>query len=1199
MADSRYPGSRTILTPILLTLAVLALAAESAQAAIITAIARRNSTATAPQIGLGPLDESALVYVDRTHRYRNIPAEVLGLEYVMTANDDKANAEYELDVTLSQACKLYLLIDNRVGDGNAGDPPTLGAGVMDWVLTMGFTSTGLQIAVDEGGDGTIDNYAHVYARNANAGTITLYEQNNGANRNHYAVAAGPQTATVNNPPEVDAGDYDALIWPINTLQLSPVVHDDDPCGLGILTYQWFKVLGPGTVTFIPSVNIADPCVVFSEPGDYVLELRVWDDLLQMGSATVTIPVIMPLLGDFNGDNRVDLLDLVIFAAQWLDPWPSPADLNARDGVNNQDFAIFAANWGAGEGARVVINELLARNVQGFPDFQGQREDWIEIYNAGSEAIDIAGMYLTDDFDAPTKWRIPHGMAQFTLLAPGGFTLIFADGDVNDLGLHANFKLDADNGEQLALYDTDGRTLLDKIVFGPQTADVSFGREPDGINNWVTLAPSPFESNNGRYLEVVADTKFSHDRGFYTASFEVTITTKTAGAVIKYTTDGSTPGERTGNTYTAPVPIATTTCLRAYAFKAGCKPSNVDTQTYIFLADVARQATNPTTGAQVVPSGYPATWPGGTSTGAVTGDYQVDPDITSPAGLYGSIYAATFADDLKRVPTISLVMHKDDFFGPSGIYVNQSLDGTERVCSFEYIDPNDQDSFQINCALAMQGGVTGGGTSLSRWKTYKLSMRPRFKPLTDDLTPTGGPTRMNFKIFEDSPIDSHNTIVLDAVLNHSWLHTEQGQRDTAKYIQDQYVADLHNALNGPSSNHGSHAHVYINGLYWGLYYLHERPDHAWAAEIYGGNSEEYDAIKHTNYGVIQNGAGGSAVSNLNAMITAANAVYADSTSIAKWQTLASMLDVDNFISYLLANWYCGNHDWPSKNWYATHRNKPGGLWRFHSWDAEHTLEGTNNTGQSPLDLHAKLAPSPEYKLRFADWIHKAFFNDGPLMAPNAAGLYQKRVNSIERAIVGESARWGDNRENYSPYKTYTRQDWLSTQNSLLTSYFPNRGSTVFGWLKSAGLYPNVDAPIFLVNGSPQHGGKVDSTDHFSITSTSGTIYYTLDGSDPRLPGGAANPAALSVAGGGNDVALVPEAATKKVLVPTAAISDNWRGGGSFTDTAWTTVTGAPGGVGFDRGTGYESYWSLDVEAQMYNRNASCYMRIPFTVSSANL
>ncbi|MGB2862788.1 MAG: lamin tail domain-containing protein [Sedimentisphaerales bacterium] len=899
----------------------------------------------------------------------------------------------------------------------------------------------------------------------------------------------------NRPPEVDAGDYYSLTWPNNSLQLSPIIEDDDPCDVGILTIKWSKLSGPGTVTFEPGDNIADPCAIFSEPGDYALQLQVWDEVPQFQSSSVIITIIEPLLGDLNGNNKVNWQDLVLFAAQWLGPQRSPADLNARDGVNMADFAILAENWREGEGAILVINELLARNDLGITDPQGERDDWIEIYNSGEEAINIGGMYLTDDLSEPAKWRVPNENPSDTTISPGGYLLIWADNDTTDAGFHASFELGADAGEEIGLFDTDGTTLLDSVTFGDQTPDVSYGRDPDATSNLVTLHPTPGASNNGSYLAVVADTKFSHDRGFYNAPFDMQITCETPGAMIRYTTDGSTPTTSHGVYYNpaSPIRIITTTCLRAMAFLPGWKSTNVDTHTYIFLDDVIKQATNAVTGSQVAPSGYPSSW------GSVTGDYQVDPDVVGQNGRdrFDGLYANTIIDDLKSAPTISLVMDKDDWFGSRGIYINQSQDGTERVASIEYIDPNTKDEFQVNCAIAMQGGVSGGGTSLNRWKSFKLSMRPRFKTQTDDLKATGGPPKLNFKLFADSPVDRHNTFVLDGVLNHSWLHPGSDQTNTALYVQDQYVADLHNAMGGHSP-HGSYAHIYINGLYWGMYYIHERPDHAWAAEMFGGDEDDYDAIKHNSGNVINNGIGGSATANYNSMVSAANTVQSDPTNLAKYNTLTQKLDVDNFITYLLANWFCGNHDWPHKNWYATHHNYSDGRWRFHSWDAEHTVEGGNDVGESPSDIHNKLDGNADYRMRFADHVHRHFFNGGPLSYPASAQLFQARMNQLDRTIVGESARWGDNRRS----TPYTREDWLKTAEGKLNSFLPGRSNSVLNSLKSANLYPRVDAPVFSINGVNQHGGHVDTNSRLSM-SASGTIWFSLSGADPRLPGGAVN------------------------------------------------------------------------------------------------
>ena len=127
-----------------------------------------------------------------------------------------------------------------------------------------------------------------------------------------------------------------------------------------------------------------------------------------------------------------------------------------------------------------------------------------------------------------------------------------------------------------------------------------------------------------------------------------------------------------------------------------------------------------------------------------GDYQMDPDVVGPNGKdkFAGLYAKTIKDDLKSVPTVSLVMDKDDWFGPKGIYINQSQDGTERVCSLEWIDPNGRRRFPHQLCHRHAGGrqarTPAAARAWTRWKVFKLSMRPRFKTHTDDGKPTGGP-----------------------------------------------------------------------------------------------------------------------------------------------------------------------------------------------------------------------------------------------------------------------------------------------------------------------------------------------------------------------------------------------------------------------------------------------------------------------------
>ena len=141
---------------------------------------------------------------------------------------------------------------------------------------------------------------------------------------------------------------------------------------------------------------------------------------------------------------------------------------------------------------LVINEFLAKNDETNMDEAGEYDDWIEIYNTSGEDIDLSGMYLTDKSDNLTKWQFPYGGV---MLEAGGYLLVWCDEDQEQGDLHTNFKLTTE-GEFIALTAEDGVTITDSITFGQQSADVSFGRMPDGSDQWMFLdEPSPGVANS--------------------------------------------------------------------------------------------------------------------------------------------------------------------------------------------------------------------------------------------------------------------------------------------------------------------------------------------------------------------------------------------------------------------------------------------------------------------------------------------------------------------------------------------------------------------------------------------------------------------------------------------------------------------------------------------------------------------------------
>ncbi len=843
---------------------------------------------------------------------------------------------------------------------------------------------------------------------------------------------------------------------------------------------------------------------------------------------------------------------------------------------------------------LVINELMASDSSFNTDPQGQYDDWIEIYNYGTDAINVGGMYLTDNLSVPTKWRIPYGNSAVTAIPAGGYLLIWADNDTTDTGLHANFKLDA-GGEQIALFDSDGSTLIDSVVFGEQTADISFGRYPDAGDNWQFFgSPSPSSENINVYEGFVGDVKFSHEHGFYDAPFSVILATETKDAVIYYTLDGTEPCQLTGRgftgtVYTAPVLINKTSCLRVIAIKPGWKSSDIITCTYIFLDDVIRQS----------PSGQPPGpgWPRGSVNGQ-TIDYGMDPDVVNDARYRGEI-----KDSLLAIPTISLVTDLDNLFDPSsGIYVNAQRDGRlwERPTSVELLNPDGSEGFQIDAGLRIRGAFSRSGDNPKH--AFRLFFRNEY---------VAG--KLRYPLFDSEGVDEFDKIDLRTSQNNSWSYEGSSQNTL---IRDVFSRDVQRDMGQPYTR-SRYYHLYINGQYWGLYQTQERADADFAESYLGGDKEEYDVVKNDSSGSRVLFATDGTMDAYRRLYEAAVAGFTSDAAYLAVQGLRPdgtpdpsgerLVDPENLMDYMICTYYTGDPDAPvscwahfSNNVFAIYnRVRPQGFtWYRH--DAEHSLgaNGGVNEGRlltdptdrsigqqwrhfNPAWLHLRLTAHPEYLMKFADRVNKYFWNGGLLTAEQNIQRWMARADQIDLAIIAESARWGDAKR----HPPRTKDDWEGQNDYMVNTFFPRRNQIVINQMRSVNMFP--DPALVSFN---RHGGEVIPGFELLMlqsNGTSGTIYYTLDGKDPCLQ--------PTQQGTTTSTTLVTENASKRVIVPARSIINNWKGGGVFNDSSWLLSTGSPGGVGYERSSGYQTYISLDVQTQMYNGNTSCYVRIPFTVN----
>jgi len=964
-----------------------------------------------------------------------------------------------------------------------------------------------------------------------------------------------------------------------------------------LDYQWSQVSGPAPVQFQPlSADVNDVNVVFQLPGTYELLLEVNDGPLgpapEEGKNTehyVAVEVIRPLDGDVDLTGTVDFFDVEILAGQWLAECEGYycADFDHSGTVTGHDYAMLSSNWRAAN-TKVLINEFVASNRNSLLDQYGESSDWIELYNAGDEAVPLGGWFLTDDRTELKKWPFQHG----TVLGSGAYRIIFASGENHSdpTGeLHTNFAIEKSGG-YLALVNPTGQVMHEYADYPPQERDISYGM-------WLSLfryfaVPTPGKANEQAFLGFTDKTSHSHSRGFYDEQFSLRIFCDTADAVIRYTLDGSEPTEQHGNIYDpdVPIPVTTTVHVRSVAFEPGLEPGDVTTHSYIFPDDVALQPTNP--------PGWPSDWGYSSDAGAVVpSDYEMDPRVVN-----STLPGYSIRDALLDIPTVSISMNPDDFISDvTGIYANPQS-RWERKCSVEYFFPDNTTGFQHDCKIEVHGNA-----SRRPYRMQKHSLRLTFTSLY-------GPAKLNYPLFGESGVDTFNQLVLRASFTDSWglvsWSSSRYRPNDSQYIRDVWMKESLAAMGQPSSR-GNFVHLYVNGLYFGIHNLTERLAEDFFADNFGGEPEDWEINEDFS----------SPGPRWNTMMGI------DPATPTGYAQIQEYLDVEDFADYMLLHFYGDSEDWPHHNGYAAVNAVSGdGKYRFFVWDQEIVLD-YHNRAASRIDstdgagaVFQKMRSSEEFRLLFADRVFKHCFNNGALSETASAGRYLEIANWIDKAIVAESARWGDvqmstpygnsieqpsplddiNHDLYPPAPHgpdyyFTREDsFVVERDNVVNNYIPAIHDTgnsfaIVNLFRSKNLYPDTDPAVYRINGTEQHTSYVSSGDLLTMDNpnTGGTVYYTLDGSDPRLQGSVIPD---------SEVELVAESAAKSVLVPGADIGSNWTGGSeSFDETGWTPGTG---GVGYEESSGYEPYISIDVGA-MYKTNQTCYIRIPFSVAADDL
>lgn len=624
-----------------------------------------------------------------------------------------------------------------------------------------------------------------------------------------------------------------------------------------------------------------------------------------------------------------------------------------------------------------------------------------------------------------------------------------------------------------------------------------------------LAADPARAPQALYLPLLAPPTrqadpplFSRERGLVEQPFLLRLSSP-AGLSIRYSLDGSAPSPTQGLVYAAPIAVIGSTVVRALAHGGGLAPSPVVSHSYLLPEAVFRQSP--------APAGWPADWgpdPEAPALGPVSADYGMDPRLVDDPR-----YAARLDPALRALPSLSLSLDPEDLLGAErGLYRHSLGEGAawERPVSVELLRADGVGGFQVDAGIRL-AGVASRHHQFTRKHSFSLRFRSRY-----------GSKRLDYPLFPEGGVGSFDSLRLRAGFNDSFAFVPwRGQ-----YLRDRWGRDSLTAMGGLAPR-GRFVHLFLNGLYWGLYELTEEPTAAFAADHLGGREEDYDVVKSDERGEsgLEDGSR-QAYERLLALDGLADPV--------RYGQAAQLLDIPAFADYMLLNIYALNLDWQA-NWRASRNRATGGGFRFLPWDMEISLD-LLQSGHRLYDpareddmsvtggvdgLHDRLMRSPEYRQTFADRARLHLFDEGALTDAAAAGRYRRLAATVATPMLLEAARWGDSppgslalRDGGLLWSAFFRQrgegatqtvdlDWAPERDRLLRDYFPRRRDRVLWQLCDRVLYPPLVAPRLEPAGGALYPGSrvVLRPDAGGCPGADrrGTLYFTTDGSDPRVPG----------------------------------------------------------------------------------------------------
>jgi hypothetical protein len=510
-------------------------------------------------------------------------------------------------------------------------------------------------------------------------------------------------------------------------------------------------------------------------------------------------------------------------------------------------------------AQVHINEFSAANLHEFLDNYNRTEDWIELYNAGDEPVDLSGYHLSDKELKPGKWDIPDG----TIIPANGHLVFWCSGRDEELdgSYHTNFKLAQTKEDEVIMFTDPDENVIEMFPLVLRLVENSACRTEDGAETWaVCTNPTPGSSNNGstQFAAYTETPSMDVEAGFYTDSVVVSIINNEPNSVLRYTLDGFNVTDDSPE-YEGPITVTETTVIKAQSFSNDPTiiPGKMDFNTYFINEDF-------------------------------------------------SLVVFSVASDQVQ----DLANGNGDLI-PIGSLEYFNLDKEREATTFGSLNRHGQDS-------------------------WILDHRSIDWVSRDEM---GYSKAVNAKLFGYSDRDEYQKFMFRNSGDDNYPANDDEDHVGSTHIRDEYVQALAQQGNLKLDQRAvERVIVFLNGDYWGVYGMRERPvDHDYTDEYY--DQGKYNLQFLTTWGTTEAQYGGIGAFN-------------DWTDFREFVLENDMSDPDNYeavkdqfqvlslIDYMIVNLNSVASDWMNYNtgwWRGTDPEGDHKKWGYILWDLDATFD----------------------------------------------------------------------------------------------------------------------------------------------------------------------------------------------------------------------------------------------------------------------